>query len=307
MKTLTDGVDFAAEPRVNIDEANEFRRVYTVGLYVLADVPRSISILNDALVATNGSNNGIPMFGLINKAQLQERNSARIQNVLTRRAEDFNNEDAVKAEARREFNLGTASAPSANTEFKDLYSEFVKLAADDLMGIDPEQLVGKVVFDAKEREQILNFLKKSKRALIKVVQNMSVAGTLGTRPLLNKWSEILRDSLLVLNDVAANNIASDDADDHHVWSLLAALTGKQRSWVKSYVVHARDGGTLLEYAIQIYQVIQDGDNLENETDDYLRSLFYQPGFVFKNPDRAVAFVLKPRASLVEDNWLPAYA
>ena len=292
---------------MNIDEANEFRRMYTVGVYVLADVPRAISVLNDALVETNGSN-GIPALGLINKAQLQARNSAKIQSVLTRRSEEFNNEDRVKAEARREFNLGTAAANSANTEFKALYSDFVNLAADDMMGIDPSTLAGKVVFDAKEREQILNFLKRLKRSVIKVAQNMSVSGTVGTRPLLNKWSEILKDSLEVLNDVALNNIASDDADDRNVWTLLAALTGLPRSTVKAYVVHAKDGGTLLEYAVQIYKVIQDGGKLEDETDEYLRDLFYAPGFVFKNPDRAAAFVLKPRASVVKDNWaLPTWS
>jgi hypothetical protein len=281
--------------------------MYTVGVYVLADVPKAISQLNDALVETN-SNNGQPSFGLINKGQLQERNSAKIQNVLTKRAEDFNNEDKVKGEARREFNLGNASATSANTEFKALYSEFVNLAADDLMGIDPNTLAGKVVFDAKEREQILNFLKKLKRSIIKLTQNMSVAGTLGTRPLLNKWSAILKDSLEVLNDVAANNIASDDADDRNVWSLLALLNSMPRSTVKAYVVHAKDGGALLDYAVQIYQVIQEGGKLEDETDEYLRDLFYQPGFVFKNPDRAAAFVLKPRASIVKDNWaLPTWS
>src|SRR5206468_1150336 len=150
----------------------EFRRMYTVGVYVLADVPKAISMLNDALVNTN-STNGQPALGLINKGPLQDRNSVKIQNILTKRAEDFNNEPSVLSEARREFNLGTGNSLSpANTEFKALYNEFVNLAADDLMGIDPNTLAGKVVFDAKEREQILNFLKKLKRSIIKLTQNM---------------------------------------------------------------------------------------------------------------------------------------
>lgn len=306
MNGLTDDPAFAAEPQVNIEEAVEFRRMYTVGVYVLADVPRAISVLNDALVQTNG-NNGIPSLGLINKGPLQAANGAQIQSVLTRRAEDFNNEDVVRAEVRREFNLGTAAAPSANTEFKQLYSNFVNVAADDLMGVDPNSLSGKVVFDAKEREQIINFLKRAKRALIELVQNMSFEGTLGVRPLLDKWSLILKDSLEVLNRVAQNNIASDDLDDKNVWTLLGRLTGAPRSTVKSYVVHAKDGGLLLEQAIQIYQVIQDGGKLLDESDNYLRDLFYQPGFVFKNPDRVVAFELKQRASIVKDNWNPTWS
>ncbi len=280
--------------------------MYTIGVYVLADVPRSISVLNDALVQTNG-NNGIPALGLINKGALQAANGAQIQSVLTRRAEDFNNEDTVRVEVRREFNLGTAAAPSANTEFRALYSDFVNVCADDLMGVDPNTLAGKVVFDAKEREQIINFLKKAKRDLIELVQNMSFEGTLGVRPLLEKWSSILKDSLEVLNRVAQNNIASDDLDDKNVWSLLGRLTGAPRSTVKSFVVHAKDGGALLEQAIQIYQVIQDGGKLLDETDAYLRDLFYQPGFVFKNPDRVVAFELKNRASIVKDNWGPTWS
>ena len=306
MNGLTDDPAFAAEPQVNIEEALEFRRLYTVGVYILADVPRTISVLNDALVQTNG-NNGIPALGLINKGALQAANSAQIQSVLTRRAEDFNNEDSVRVEVRREFNLGTAAAPAANTEFKDLYKEFVNLAADDLMGVDPNTLAGKVVFDAKEREQIINFLKRMKRSIIKTVQNASYEGTVGVRPLLGKWSEILKDSLEVLNRVAQTNIASDNLDDKNVWSLLSNLTGAPRSTVKSFVVHAKDGGLLLEQAIQIYQVIQDGGKLLDESDVYLRDLFYQPGFVFKNPDRVVAFELKQRASVVKDNWAPTWS
>jgi len=304
---LTSDTAYSAEPQVNIEEAIEFRRTYTVGVYVLADVPRAISVLNDALVATNGNSNGVPALSLINKGPLQDNNSAQIQDVLRRRAEQFDDEERVKTEVRRQFNLGTASASSANTEFRALYSDFINLAADDLMGVDPNTLVGKVVFDAKEREQIINFLKKLKRAIIKLVQNMSVAGTLGNRPLLRKWSEILKDSLEVLNRVAQNNIASDDRDEKNVWTLLSALTGAPRSTVKSFVVHAKDGGVLLEQAIQIYQVIQDGGKLLDESDVYLRDLFYQPGFVFKNPDRAAAFELKPGASMVKDNWGPTWS
>ena len=280
--------------------------MYTVGIYVIADVPRSISVLNDALVQTNG-NNGLPALGLVNKGKLQSDNGPQIQSVLTRRAEDFNNEDTVKVEVRREFNLGTASASSANTEFKALYSDFVNLASDDLMGVDPNTLAGKVVFDAKEREQIINFLKKLKRAIIKLVQNMSVAGTLGTRPLLSKWSGILKDSLEVLNNVAKNNIASDDLDEKNVWSLLATLTGAPRSTVKSFVVHANDGGALLQQAIQIYEVIQQGGKLLDESDGYLRDLFYQAGFVFKNPDEVAALKLKIGASMVKDHWNPTWS
>jgi hypothetical protein len=307
LTVLTSDTAYSAEPQVNIEEAIEFRRTYTVGVYVLADVPRAISVLNDALVATNGNSNGVPALSLINKGPLQDNNSAQIQDVLRRRAEQFDDEERVKTEVRRQFNLGTASASSANTEFRALYSDFINLAADDLMGVDPNTLVGKVVFDAKEREQIINFLKKLKRAIIKLVQNMSVAGTLGNRPLLRKWSEILKDSLEVLNRVAQNNIASDDRDEKNVWTLLSALTGAPRSTVKSFVVHAKDGGVLLEQAIQIYQVIQDGGKLLDESDVYLRDLFYQPGFVFKNPDRAAAFELKPGASMVKDNWGPTWS
>jgi hypothetical protein len=303
---LTSTPDYSAEPQVNIDEAIEFRRTYTVGVYVLADVPRAISVLNDALVATNGST-GVPALSLINKGPLQDANSAQIQNVLRRRAEQFDDEERLKTEVRRQFNLGTSSASSANTEFRALYSDFVNLAADDLMGVDPNTLQGKVVFDAKEREQIINFLKRLKRAIIKLVQNMSLAGTLGNRPLLRKWSEILKDSLEVLNRVAQNNIGSDDRDDKNVWVLVSALTGAPRSTVKSFVVHAKDGGVLLDQAVQIYQVIQDGGKLLDESDVYLRDLFYQPGFVFKNPDRVAAFELKPGASMVKDNWGPTWS
>jgi hypothetical protein len=288
---------------VNIGEAIEFRRVYSVGVYVLAGVPQGIARLNESLTSNNGQG-----LNLIRKNDLLTGNSIKIQSILTRRAEDFNNEEAVLRETRREFDLGTSAAPSVNSDFKTLYREFVNLAADDLMGVDPNTLDGKVVFDAKEKEQVINFLKKLKRSIIRLTQNMSVAGSLGTQTLVKKWSEILKDSLEVLHDVATGNVASDDADDKNVWSVLAALNNMPRSTVKAYVVHAKDGGTLLDYAVQIYQVIQDGNNLENEADNYLRDLFYLPGFVFKNPDKVAAFVLKPRASIVKENWaMPSWS
>lgn len=310
LRDLVASADFAPEPPVNIPEAKEARRLFTVGVYVLAKVPESISRLNEAL-----KNNGRNGLNLINKNTLLANNDARIQSILTRRTNDFNDEASLLNEVRREFDLGTGSAASVNSEFKNLYREFVNLCSDNLLGIDPNNLSGSgtVVIDFKQKEEVINFLRSLKRAIQRLVQNMSIVGTLGTQSLVSKWSEVLTDSLNVLNNVAKNHVASDDEDQRTANALLAALTNTTAADVKSYATHGRDGATLLDYAIRIYEVIQAGSNLENEADNFLRDLFYRPGFVFNSPGdpqtngKATADVLKLRASLVRDYFrLPTW-
>ncbi len=313
LRALIESDAFAPEPPINIEEAREFRRLFTVGVYVLARLPESIAKLDEALRNTAQPGlNGQSRLVLIGKQALHQKHDEAIRKILGRMAEDFDNQQALLNEVRQKFNLGTASVPSVNNEFVQLYKEFVTLCADDLMGVDPKKLdENKVVFDAKQREEVFSFLKRVKRVIIRLTQNMSVAGTFGTRPIVKKWSGVLEDSLKVLKDIAENNIASDDKDEKHIWSFVAALNNGQRSTTKAYVVNARDGGALLDYAIEIYKKIQDDNKLDNEEEGYLRDLFHEDDFVITDPAGKkkikASVVLKERASRVKDNWLPNWA
>lgn len=303
---LITGPDFAPEPQINLEEAREFRRLLTVGVYVLAKVPEGIARLDELLrdTAPAGTNNHLTL-ALINRPALHQRYSASIQQILRDRVERPADEAAVLEQVRAKFNIGTAAVASVNGEFGPVYKEVVTLCADDLMGTDPDEVTGKFVFDAKQREEVSNFLKKVKRTLIRLAQNMSAAGTRGTRPIVQKWSKLLEQSLTILRDVGRGNVASDDKDDRHIVSVLAALTNAPRPATKAYFVHARDGGDLLDLVIDTYTKIQNDNRLDDEAPKYLRDLFYGDGVVV--PGQKLNVLLKERALRLKDNWLSNWA
>lgn len=67
---------------------------------------------------------------------------------------------------------------------------------------------------------------------------------------------------------------TQDPDDKNVWSVLADLIGKNReTQVIPFVVHARHGGKLLRYALDIYKEEIDNNELDNFSREHLRDLF----------------------------------
>lgn len=306
--------EFQSVPPVSIEEANEFRRLYTVGLYVIAGVPAALqrlraSINNDQVLPAGVT--------LRNRSALFDRYDASLDGIVTyantviQTDPQKTNEQFLRDEIRREFNIGNGSAAAgANGQFAGLFRNFVSLCADDLMGVDPDSVkpgaAGTVVVDARQYESVLSFLRRVKHATLDLVQNMSVYGTVGTRRKVADWVGHMNMALDILVDVGTNHIGSDDIDDRHFLSVLSAFAGVDRSEVKAYMDHAADGGALLGYAITLYSRIKDDRKLESEEGDYLRTLFYQDGYVFQNPNRVAARVLKERAAIVRDNWLPRW-
>jgi hypothetical protein len=209
-------------------------------------------------------------------------------------------EQEALAHVRRQFNLGTTSVPEANREFPGLFKQFVALCADDLMGVTPDQLENKVVFDATQKEKLFNFLRKLKATLIRLTESMSVAGTLKTRSVVKKWSNIIKDALDILKNIGQQHVGSDDQDAKQVWSVLATLLDEQSSDIKPNLVHAREGGFLLSDTIAVYDTIRQKDGLENEDEAFLRDIFYTRSNVF--PNKTVVEKLKENAHLLRENW-----
>jgi hypothetical protein len=262
----------------------------------LAKVPESITNLNNML-----TNNVQGRLNLVNKADLIQKFNAKIEDVLRKRSEDFNNEAAVLREVRRQFNLGIEPAPDVNRDFPSLFKEYVGLCADDLMGVTPAQVEGdNKLFDPAEKERFYNFLRRLKASVISVTESMSVAGTLGTQALVHRWSEILGASLDIINNVGRSYVASDDTDQKHWVAVVVALNNGQTADIKPYLVHAREGGQLLDDTIRVYDDIRQKDNLEKEDEAVLKALFHTSGNVF--PGETVVDRLKKNARLLRDNW-----
>jgi hypothetical protein len=324
LKALVSSPDFSITAAVNLDEARQCANLFTIGNYLLARVPESIANLNNML-----TNNTEGRLNLVNKAGLIQNFNAKIESVLTRRAEDFNNEASVLREVRRQFNLGTEPAPDVNRNFPALFKEFVGLCADDLMGVTPDQVEGTsggFVFDPAEKEKLYNFLRRLKASIINLTESMSVAGTLGTQALVHRWAGILSDSLDIVNNVSKNHVATDDNDQRHWVATVVALNNGQTADIKPYLVHAREGGQLLDDTITAYDAIRQQNALEIEDEGFLKSFFHTAGNVFPNiaapapaststtgtgastaAAPAVAGVtvvvkLKQNARLLRDNW-----
>jgi hypothetical protein len=296
--------DFAPEPPVNIDEAYELGRLFTLSMFELARVPESIN----RLYSETRPQYQVGDLTIQGMDQPDPAIRTKMQGILDRRTQLFDTEQDLQAAMRSLLDLGTAAVPSVNGDFKLLYRDFMTLSADDRNGVDPKEVRSQ---DPAQAAVILNFMRALKRAILRVTQNLSVYGTRGTTPLVDKWSSIVNDSLDVLDYVAnpsrGKKVVSSDADDTAAWSLLAALTDTSRSTVKAYVVNARDGGDLLKLAVQVYAAIQSGqlgaNGLDNESDDFLQDLFFADGRVV--PGKLGA-ALKGPATSVKENLTPLW-
>jgi hypothetical protein len=314
---------FAPEPPVNLDEAAEMTRLYMAGTLIFAGLAAAITQLFDANLNPRNNNGGVSSFnglalrktanrGQWGRGKLGDPAKPLEQfDVSTVAAEIKENENGAtnnKADLMRAlrsgFAFGRASVePPINSEFLEVFKRFVDLSTDDRNGIDPEKVKpgGAVVADARQYEQVRTFLREYKRSIIRLVSNLSLAGSAGTTELSEKWSGIVRRAMEVIDDVAITNVVSTDKDAQYAWTVLAALTAKDRSYVKRYVVHADSGTQLMRDAIDIYDKIQALGLLSDESDKSLRDIFIQPGFVF--PGQTVAERVLVSASVLKDNWI----
>ena len=311
--TVVTGTDFGVTPPVSVDEAREFRRLYTVGNYVLAKVPQAVASLNTLLNTSSpaGANGNGSTLPLQNRQALLNTLGTKIDRILNEVSQDFRNEAELLAAARAQFDIGTAPAQNVNAEFKTLFRNFVGYCANDLLAVDPVEAAKNAFWDQQKTEELLNFLKRTRRSLIRLVESMSVAGTLGSAALVAKWSKVLTDSLDVLRTVGTTHVATDDIDRKHIWSVVAELNRQPRASISPYVVHAREGGQLLSDAIDVYDQIRKAGALEKEDKDHLRELFFDSG-KFKLTDPAgkaisVSEALRRNATLLQENWIPAWS
>jgi hypothetical protein len=292
--------DFAPEPQVNIAEAYELARLFTLSMFELANVPESINKLyTETRPHYQVGDLTIQGMDLPDPAI-----RTSMQGILDRRTQLLDTEQDLQAVMRSLLDFGTATVPAVNGDFKLLYRDFVTLSADDSNGVNPADVRPQ---DPAQAAVIVNFMRALKRAILRITQNLSVYGTRGTTPLVDKWSSIVNDSLEVLNYVAKEKVVSSDADDRNAWSLLAALTDTSRSTVKAYVVNARDGGDLLKLAVRVYEAIQSGglgDNgLDNESDVFLEDLFFTDGRVVAGK---LSVALKAPATSVREHLTPLW-
>ena len=268
---------FGSTAPVNLPEAVQFRRMYTVANYVLARLPEAITALNSRLTSSN--NGGAPVF--TNKSTLVKDYGAKIDVVLRMTNEDYLNRTDFMREVRAWFDLGTESAPVVNVDFKTAFRNLATICADDLFGIDPATLKGNT-FDPEAYERLLRLYRDAKRRVVDLVESMSDSGTLGSDRLIGKWAEIVERSLTVLQPVS-QFVATDDTDKQHIWSVVADLVGTSRASLIPYVVHARQGGELLSDAIEVYKVLLAKPDAMNEEDpDTLRAIFGDADVVFTN-------------------------
>jgi len=302
------GIDL--HPPVNVEEAEEFRRLYVVSNYITAGLSDAIAALNASLTSESGT--GPTM---VNKAGLLAARGQTIDDILDLMAEDHNNKQMLMREARAQFDLGSESAESVNVEFKELFREFIGRCSDELMtfDIEDERIKNNLLMTPDRMEEGNNFLKGTKKALISVMESMSRSGRLGTDRLIKKWADIAADSVTVIKTVGSNHIATDDNDQKHEWSVVAGLTDRSRSEIEPYLVHAKEGAENLDTVIKAYNKIRAVDSLAREDKDYLRQLFHDKSHLsFPDPDNpgvqlSLSERLRKDASLVQENWIREWA
>ena len=299
------GSQFAKDAPVNIDEAMYFYAFYgAIANYMSANVLLAIEIL-DNFLTSNTPVNGLTLTGQKN---LLEHHGTTIDEILEKRRNLSPSEADVINQARRQFNLGTVSIEEdVNTEFQAKFRELVSLCDDDLFGIDLASARKSRGWSPDKTEKFFELLKKVKRIIIELMENMSFFGTDGTLKFLVKWQKIINDAIDILNDVAINHIASDDDDQKHIWSVVAKLNGQKKSQIDSYIVHANQGAAILYYVIKIYEYMI--NNLEKEDNPHLEDVFQKHQFEEEgNPGvkGSASKLLKTNAGLVLSNWIPEW-
>ena len=283
LATASDESTYGPTPPVNLPEAVQFRRMYTVANYVLAQLPEAITALNSRLTSNN--NGTAPVF--TNKSKLVADHGANIDVVLRMVNEEYLNRADFNRETRAWFDLGTESAPVVNVDFKTAFRNLATICADDLFGIAPSTLE-KNTFDPESYERLLRLYRDAKRRIVDLIESMSDSGTLGSDRLISKWAKIVDGSLKVLQPVSGF-VATDDSDSKHIWSVVADLVGRPRSAILPHIVHARQGGELLSDAIEVYKALLNDPTAMNEEDpEALKKIFGEPDTVFTNAPRAAA-------------------
>lgn len=177
-------------------------------------------------------------------------------------------------EAKRQFNLGRNNDVAGNTAFPALFNRYVDIANDPLLSLDIRREDQANSFTDKEQvSRAYDLLRDLKDVILQLVRSLSKYGTIATNQANEDWARYEAQGLDVLQIVALKRI-SDDLDELNPWSVLADLTGKERdTMIAPYVVLGRNGGKLLDLAMETYQ--RDKEQLDNFDRQHLLDLFQE--------------------------------
>lgn len=182
----------------------------------------------------------------------------------------------LSREARRQFNLGTANDVPGNTEFPRLFRRFADIATDPRLTLDIAAEDKPNSFTDKQTVgEAYDLLAELKAVVLQIVRSLSRYGTIATSRVNEDWAELEGRALRVLRRAGLLRF-SEDLDEKRVLTVLADVTAKNlESVVQPYFALARNGGTLLQLAMEAYKRSQ--NELDNFERDRLVDLFQAPG------------------------------
>jgi hypothetical protein len=156
-------------------------------------------------------------------------------------------------EARRQFNLGFNHDVTGNTEFPTLFQRYVEVGNDPLLTLDLGVEETSAFSDKTQIARAYDRLAELKDLTLQIVRTLSKNGTVATDQINRQWAEYENHAFAVLKKVADARI-SDDEDDLRILSVVADLIGRDLlTDLAPYVALARDGGALLNLAMEAYR------------------------------------------------------
>jgi hypothetical protein len=186
--------------------------------------------------------------------------------------------DFLEKEAKRQFNLGRNNDVPGNTEFPRLFKRYVEIANEALMFLDIRAEQASTFSDKEKVGKAFDLLRELKDVVVNLVRSLSRYGTIATTRVNNDWADFEGRAMAILKTVADARL-SDDIDEQRPLAVLAVLTDKNLdTQIDPYVALAREGGILLNLALEAYRDTK--ENLEDYDEQHLLDLFQAQGTVF---------------------------
>jgi hypothetical protein len=204
----------------------------------------------------------------------------------------------VEREAKRQFDLGRATDVAGNTDFPRLFKRYVELASNPLLFLDLRQETTSEMSDKEKVAEAFDLLRELKDVVVRLVRSLSRYGTIATMRVNVDWADYQGRAMAILRIVATERLAENDSDEKRPLAVLAALTGKARdTQIEPYVALAREGGHLLDLALEAYRATK--EQLENYDEQHLLDLFQAQGTRFLTARmRASGVILRDQTARV---------
>lgn len=208
----------------------------------------------------------------------------------------------LEKEGKRQFNLGSNNDVAGNVDFPRLFKRYVDIANDALLTLNIKAEDVNPQADKEKVGKAIDLLVELKGTILQIVRSLSKYGTIATSRVNKNWAAFEKDALGVLQEVARQRL-TDDVDEKHPYAVLADVVGKNRdTQIAPYAVLAREGGQLLQLAMETYQrVVGQTAGLENYDRTHLMDLF-QSG----TPDQFLTAKMRARAAVIKRyplaNW-----